>query len=419
MLWFELGTFGFAWWLGLFLASKGQDSAALRWTAAGLISYALSLSLNSLGQYAEGNLSTLLQLQVPLLLAPLVCWVGALWSIRQDLGHYLQHFLKRDNRHAADEGSLRSKLQARGIGLILIASVAFGLGIGLIFLPLEILPRNITILAISADLFVLGYAIGFLDAFHQGEAFLPEFIRAFVEAELVAALLGAQIIFVMVRVTGSTFPMILLLYFVIGTAIILQVFSAQIQFGLDQLIFRRSPQLREDRATLREMTAALPRTQPQAEPWNEEEFFKLTRKALSHISNMPKLATSPLIYMPLVNQEIEAGERGTNPLDRAAALKGILVQAIDQLKPDAEEPFGTGKGWRHYNALYFPYVRGLKPYSRRLTIDGLNETEQQALDWFIREVPTRTLFNWQTAGAKVVAKDLYAQNSTLLHEEMR
>ena len=62
--------------------------------------------------------------------------------------------------------------------------------------------------------------------------------------------------------------------------------------------------------------------------------------------------------------------------------------------------------WRHYNALYFPYIAGLKPYSRRLPHDRLDPPAQLALEWFQATVPERTLYNWQNAAAKLVAQDL-------------
>jgi len=76
-------------------------------------------------------------------------------------------------------------------------------------------------------------------------------------------------------------------------------------------------------------------------------------------------------------------------------LKSLLVQSIQKLRPQSEEQFGTNDEWRYYNALYFPYVLGLKPYTRRADFDSLDETSRAALDWFQTSVPERTLHNWQ------------------------
>jgi hypothetical protein len=94
-------------------------------------------------------------------------------------------------------------------------------------------------------------------------------------------------------------------------------------------------------------------------------------------------------------------------LERAAVLKTLLAESIARLKPLTGEDFGASDEWRYYNALYFPYVAGLKPYSRRtLHDDGLAPAEQAALDWFQAQVPERTLHNWQNAAARLVAQDL-------------
>ena len=97
---------------------------------------------------------------------------------------------------------------------------------------------------------------------------------------------------------------------------------------------------------------------------------------------------------------------GTNPLDRAHSLKSLLTQSIQKLKPQSDSKFGTTDEWRYYNALYFPYVLGLKPYTRRADSDSLSEETRAALDWFQTSVPERTLHNWQNTAARLIAEDL-------------
>jgi hypothetical protein len=97
-------------------------------------------------------------------------------------------------------------------------------------------------------------------------------------------------------------------------------------------------------------------------------------------------------------------------LERANELKTLLREGIDCLKPAAGDAFQSGDEWRYYNALYYPYVVGLKPYSRRtLHDDDLPPAQQDALEWFQTYVPERTLYNWQTAAAKLVAQHLREQ----------
>jgi hypothetical protein len=92
-------------------------------------------------------------------------------------------------------------------------------------------------------------------------------------------------------------------------------------------------------------------------------------------------------------------------------LKALLTESILRLKPRNGDQFGTSAEWRYYNALYFPYIIGLKPYSRRTQHSHLDPVAKQALEWFRTQVPERTLHNWQTAATKLVAQDLRQTNN--------
>jgi hypothetical protein len=96
----------------------------------------------------------------------------------------------------------------------------------------------------------------------------------------------------------------------------------------------------------------------------------------------------------------------SNPLERAQQLKALLVGQIQQLKPQQTAAFGSTDEWRYYNALYFPYVAGLKPYARYPEKDRLEAASLQALEWFQTSVPERTLHNWQNAATQLVAHSL-------------
>ncbi len=102
-------------------------------------------------------------------------------------------------------------------------------------------------------------------------------------------------------------------------------------------------------------------------------------------------------------------EPRTNPLDtlqRATELRAVLSESIERLKPEKDGRFGTTDQWRHFNALYYPYVVGIKPYSRRTPGTALDEVTTEALEWFRDQVPQRTLYNWQNGAAMLVAQDL-------------
>jgi hypothetical protein len=93
-------------------------------------------------------------------------------------------------------------------------------------------------------------------------------------------------------------------------------------------------------------------------------------------------------------------------LERAAELKAVLTESIIRLKPRGEDDFGTSDEWRYYNALYFLYVVGLKPYSQRTQHIPTDPVTRKALEWFRVHVPERTLYNWQNAATRLIAQDL-------------
>ena len=166
-----------------------------------------------------------------------------------------------------------------------------------------------------------------------------------------------------------------------------------------------------ERSELRGVANALPKSKSGARlaEMDEKKFYKATRRALSHFNTLPKLAVNPLNDHPQISRRI--AERGApdNTLERAHELKNLLSESIARLKPAAEEAFGTSDAWRYYNALYFPYVAGLRVYSRSPVQDDLDPTSREALDWFQVYVPERTLHNWQNAAAEMVAQDLWEQ----------
>jgi hypothetical protein len=155
----------------------------------------------------------------------------------------------------------------------------------------------------------------------------------------------------------------------------------------------------DERQSLRQAADALPLLSA-LEPasMDEEQFTRLTRRALSHLGDLPKLAANPLVNLP--------GVQGENPLDRAHALKALLVGSIQKLKPQSHAKFGASDEWRYYNAVHFPYVLGLKPYTRRADYASLDEDSRAALEWFQANVPERTLHNWQNTAARLVAEDI-------------
>jgi hypothetical protein len=259
----------------------------------------------------------------------------------------------------------------------------------LLILPLNWIPISWSMALLGVDLVFLGVTITVWDAFDEGQAIRAHFMRSFISALYYSgalALLASLF-------NGSTTLVLLLITF----GILTQTFSNEIQSLLDTLTLPQKTI--DERATLRQTADVLPHLSG-LDPTrlDEQQFTRLTRRALSHLGDLPKLATSPLMNMPIV--------QGESPLDRAHALKALLVQSIQRLKPQSEMEFGVTDEWRFYNALHFPYVLGLKPYTRRADYDSLDETSRAALDWFQTSVPERTLHNWQNTAAKLIAEDL-------------
>jgi hypothetical protein len=457
MLFLEVLIYGFALWLGLYLIARDLASPRLRLAGLGLVAYALGLASDALaGRAPTPALAlNLTRLGWPLFFLPALFWSGAtayllpegaplrtrlartrgygvlllavmlyvlgtqtdlIFDVRTGLLHpgpayplfavavlapllWLLYIAAR---------AFRSARPRKPLAVLLVATIFFALSTGLLIFPLSGLPRTWVLLAVGCDLALLGVAIAALDAFDEGEAFLPDFLWSFDFSLLAVLLFAGQVALAMRLATGVTFPMLVLLLLTIATAIAIQTFSNPIQAALEGLTFARFPQLRAARADLRAAARALPRVNDTLDlkTLDEEEFIRLTRRALGHFGDLPRLAASPLTRLPII--EARLAERGAsdNTLERAAELKAVLSESIARLKPRDQGDFGTSDEWRFYNALFFPYVAGLKPYSRRAEHDGLDPPAQEALEWFRTYVPERTLYNWQNAAARLVAQDL-------------
>jgi hypothetical protein len=453
----ETLTYALACWLGLYLVARNPADPRLRLAGLGLVTYALSLASDLLVVHAPTPALTvnLARLHWPLLFLPSLFWFGAMvyllpepTSLRAYLSRMLSNALlpaaipfylfsagtsfifdfTADTPRAGPayfifaavvllpllaalflaEQTFRSAQPKKPLGLLLLATLFFTLSAGLLIFPLNWLPRSWLLLAISLDFIILGLVIALLDALAEGEALLPDFLRSFDFSSFTVLLFGGLVTLTMVLSTGINFPMLTLLLATITAAIAMQTFSDHLQTAFDKVAFNALPRLRQERASFRAFTSALPRANTAIDPTTLDgtEFTRLTRRALSHMGNLPRLATNPLTRMPLIDTRLAQRKAGDNTLERAAELKSLLAESIARLKPRHKGDFGTAEEWRHYNALYFPYVAGLKPYSRRAEYDGLEPAAQEALDWFRTYIPERTLYNWQNAAAKLVAQDL-------------
>lgn len=433
----ELFAFALALWLGLYLVAREGGDARLNRAGWGLVAYSVALAL---GMVRLVRITPFLAVGYRFFLfVPVLFWVGGLLALlpvdstlrpRLDtLWRYgllpalvgLYAFLNSgQNSTWLAALAILPLLLAFGLNAwrwttrprpplatLLLASLFFSLGTGLLLIPLAQLIHPWLVLAIGLDLLVLGLVIGHWDALEQGEAFWPDFIRSFTTAFLTAFIFGGQVGLVMYWTTGKTFPMLILLLSTVAAAISLITLNQPVQNLVERVSLAAFPRIRQERAQLQGVAAAITRTaEPEQFDWHQYDaaaFTRLTRRTLSHLGNLPRLASSPLTQLPIVTQRLNGTD---NTLERAKALQAILIEQIEHLKPPGDEPFGTSEVWRHYNALYFPYVVGLKPYSRRVDYDHLDKVSQQALAWFQSQVPERTLYNWQNAAAQLIAAAL-------------
>lgn len=259
---------------------------------------------------------------------------------------------------------------------------------------------------------LLGIAVAVWDAFDEGLALRAAMLRSFAGTILVAVLFGGQALMGLAAVgpdgRGRT-ALTVLLFTSLAVAITITVLADPLAGMLDRLAFSRSPELRAGRAALRTAEAALPlRSHNPLEAADDETFARLTRRALSHYGDLAKPVASPLTRLPAIDQRLAARGAPDQPVERANELRALLGDHIARLKPRDGGDFGTTEQWRYYNALYFPYVAGVRAYAQNATAARLDPVARQAWQWFVTEVPQRSLHNWQTAAARLIAADLRA-----------
>jgi hypothetical protein len=460
LLLFESLFFGITLWLGFYLINRDFSNPRLRFAGLGLLSFALAWGLDILSSHTPGHTLQLAQYYWPLFVFPSLFWTGAIiYFIPEDISFrtrlinawrfgllpiatlcFLFSVVINFILHASNVvpgigfaafilsmialvplllvlffswNSLRSMQPGRAVTAILASLLILPIVTALYLLPLNGLSSDWLLLILGIDLLLLGCIAAIQDASEQGEALLPDMFRSFDFSFGTVLLLSGQVVIVMILATGVTLPMLILLFASMATSIALQTFSHRFGVLLEKLAFARFPQLRRASTELRTAATILPRVNQALDlhKLDEVEFTRYTRSALSHYGDLTHLATNPLTSLPLI--EACLAKRGTkgDAIGRAMELKTLLTESILRLKPRNGDQFGTSAEWRYYNALYFPYIIGLKPYSRRTQHSHLDPVAKQALEWFRTQVPERTLHNWQTAATKLVAQDLRQTNN--------
>lgn len=390
----EIALFGLVFWLGLYLASRDLKNLRLCLIGGGLTAYALSISCGVLNKYN--------------IVASSVLWIAHLCLLLLSFflafpTGLLQFLLPGDAASSPSNQPLQKIRPFYLYPLLILAP-----GVVLLLFPFNEPAHVSLLLLVGLDLLLFGLAVATLDAFNRGEALLPDIFRSFDYSLIIALLFGGQVLLFILSGTGITFFSLLLLMTILATAIATQVFSDQVVTWLDKIAFAYFPWLKQARAELRTTASTLPRINQDlmAASIGEAEFTRFTRRALSNFGDISRLATNPLTNLPMIETRLCAQNRRVDTLERATELKAVLTECIARLKPRGGDAFGTSDEWRYYNALYFPYVIGLKPYSQRTQHIPADPVARKALEWFRVQVPERTLYNWQNAATRLIVQDL-------------
>ncbi|MBB5788636.1 hypothetical protein [Jiangella mangrovi] len=438
MLVLAVAAFSVAWWLGLYLAGRDPSDAAMSRAGLGLVSYALALALSVFdGTVVDAVGYVLAGL-------PALIWAGVLIALLPPEDPYRAPADRvwrwtvlplgvAELVAAAVVGGWWEPLTAALVllplaaalvlvwrsmtrgpvglrqGVVLLATLLFGLGAVAVLVPFGWLPDGVVLASVGIDLLVLGVVVAVTNALEAGEALGADLRRSAVGAGLAAVVFGGQVGLVSLAVDdGDRAALRALAFGVVAAAIAVVTLASSIQALLDRVAFAGTPDLRSSRAELRDATDALPRRDEGASlaALDDDAFTRLVRDALRNYGDLGKLVSSPLLALPAVDARL-AGREG-HALDRATELKALLLESIERLRP-REAEFGTSEEWRYFNALYFPYVAGIRPYRRQPDLSGLDDVSRRAFDWLRRYVPERTLYNWQNAAARVVARDLRAR----------
>ncbi|HEX7321456.1 MAG TPA: hypothetical protein VF299_00765 [Mycobacterium sp.] len=438
-------VFTLSWWLGLYLLARDPRKPVLALAATGLCGFAVVVAADAIR--VGGELAWLGRAEVYLAVLPGVAWFAVLlelarpcdgWASRTResalvfvvaaaallgagwaggvegplrAGHWAMFaVISVATLGAMVKALARPAQPGRVAGVVAVATLFFALANAILIIPLGLLPSALALASTGFDVLLLGVAVALWDAFDEGQALRADMLRSVLGAAAVAVLFGGQLL------VGSAFTraetslqvvLTTLLFTTLAVAIAVQVFADPLASLADRLAFWHSPELRADRATLRDTEAALPlRAAGPLHDVDEDAFARLTRRALGHYGDLSKLVASPLTGLPVIGERLAARGAPDVPLERANELRLVLAEGIARLKPRDGGEFGTTEQWRHYNSLYFPYVVGVRAYAQNATAAGLDPTGRQAWQWLVTEVPQRSLHNWQNAAARLVAADL-------------
>jgi hypothetical protein len=423
---FAVPAFALTWWLACYLVGRDPSRPVLRRTAAALLAYGIAVAADTV---AAGSAVARVALCVPAL-----AWAGVAIALLPPDMH---------RRAATDRAWLGlsaaflagAAVLPGGAKLIVLAplvaalvllwrcraavrppalptalavvAVLYAAGMIALLGPLGLGAPRLVLAAIGLDLAVLGYLVAVTDAIDAGERLHPDLRRSATGALAATLLCGGPA--ALAALAAPDVTAVVVLQFVLVAVVMTGVaLGGPVRRGLDRLAFLHDDRLRLDRAALLMAAEALPRRRERHQliATSEEEFLRLTQRALDDFGDLGRLLRSPLINLPTVDRRLH-GPAAEQPLARAVELRAVLQESEARLKPDGL--FGTTEEWRPYNALHFCCVVGLRPYDRRFRAESLDRDSRRALDWFRRHASKRTLRQWQVEGARLVAERLWGE----------
>ena len=287
------------------------------------------------------------------------------------------------------------------------AATLYGVGLAALLIPVDLGSPALVLAAMGLDLLLLGFLVAVADAVDAGERLAPDLRRSAVGAAAGALLVGGPAALTMLA--APELRAVTVLQFVLVAVVMAGVGAAgPLRRALDRVAFVDEERLRLDRAALLLVADALPRRRERHTliSLSPPEFARLTERALIDYGDLSRLLRSPLIDLPTVDRRL-TGMVADRPLARAVELRAVLLESVARLKPAGL--FGTTEEWRHYNALHYCCVLGLRPYERSLQTDGLDRDARRALEWFQQYVPRSSMQAWRSEGAQLVASRLWGE----------
>ncbi|HWE61467.1 MAG TPA: hypothetical protein VHB98_07135 [Chloroflexota bacterium] len=318
---------------------------------------------------------------------------------------------------AAQDGDVRAQAAAPAgeVRLLVVGAVCFLIGAG--YLALNELPgiHWYTLpgpLLLLVGLGAVGATVALRSAVLLGKDLRRDFLYSF--TNLLLLLLPSIVVFgTLVGFRDAQRGLAALLLIAIVTTG--YTLYDSVREWLDRAFF--PPVVREERAAARAYEEALA-TQPAGpnpELATRKAFDDAVRRALTHLSDPTKLATSPLLNLQTVAHGVADQRLPDDRLNRAAVLKEILLELLDGLRPADRAGGVAGDAYRFYNCLYYPYVQGItrrrgptvqRQLQERRRRDGSARTDlERVVDWLL-QVDEDTFYKWQRRGSDTIAAAL-------------